>query len=127
MLIRLSRYGHISFLNEVILLYRRHDSNRGAAPGIARQAWLTRCKAFHSPENTSEQQRIARLGWRAYQRDMIQLRLRSCWSHLRSGEPVRCLDAFARVPFHAFRYIRGYPTPRVVRGSEPWASRPGAD
>src|SRR5207237_4739770 len=54
MLIRLSRQGYLAFENEVILLYRNHDSNLGAAPGIERAAWLVRCKAFHSPENTDE-------------------------------------------------------------------------
>jgi alpha-1,3-rhamnosyltransferase len=120
MLIRLSRHGYLSLVDEVILLYRRHDSNFGAAPTVAAQAWLTRCKAFHSPENTPEQQRIARLGWKAYQRDMAKARLRDSAAHLRSGRIRRGLDSLARVPVHLFRVLRGYPTPRLVRRSEPW-------
>ena len=50
MLIRLSRLGHLSFVDQVILHYRRHDANAGAAAGIERAAWLVRCKAFDSPE-----------------------------------------------------------------------------
>ena len=43
MLIRLSRFGYLALIkNEVILHYRRHRSNMGAALGIERQAWLVR-------------------------------------------------------------------------------------
>jgi glycosyltransferase involved in cell wall biosynthesis len=120
MLIRLSRHGNIAFVDDVILHYRMHGSNLGAAPGIARQAWLVRCKAFHSPENTAEQQRIARVGWRAYQLDMVRERSRSGWTHLRAGRAREAANELARIPIHLFRYVRGYPRPKLVRVSEPW-------
>jgi glycosyltransferase involved in cell wall biosynthesis len=120
MLIRLSRYGYLSFVDEVILHYRAHESNLGAAAGIAQQAWLVRCKGFHSPENSAEQREIARRGWRAYQRYMIRQRIVASGGHLRTRRPGRCLDQLARIPVHAFRFVRGYPTPRLIRPSQPW-------
>jgi hypothetical protein len=59
-------------------------------------------------------------GWKAYQRYMIRERLRSARKGVRKGDAVAVLDSLARVPVHMFRFLRGYPTPRVVRASEPW-------
>jgi glycosyltransferase involved in cell wall biosynthesis len=120
MLIRLSRLGYFSFVDDVILYYREHQSNLGAAAGIERQAWLVRCKGFHSPDNSAVHQEIARRGWRAYQRYMIAQRLRTALEHLRERRPLGTIDALARIPVHMFRLVRGYPTPKFVRASEPW-------
>ena len=110
MLIRLSRHGDLRFVNEVILLYRRHDSNLGAVAGIEREAWRVRCKAFFSPENSPEQQRIARGGWRAYQIYMIQQRLSQAKSHLNKRDYKQSIGMVARVPVHCYRYVQGHPT-----------------
>ncbi len=123
MLIRLSRFGGLAFVNDVVLHYRQHGSNLGAAKGIERWAWLVRCKAFHSPENDDAQQRIARRGWRAYQRYMVEQRRRAAGDHLKAGRRGRAVNEVARIPVHAFRFIRGYPTPRLIRGSEPWQTQ----
>jgi glycosyltransferase involved in cell wall biosynthesis len=120
MLIRLSRFGYLAFVDEVILHYRRHGSNMGAAPGIERQAWLVRCKGFHSPDNDAPQQRSARRGWRAYQRYMISQRWSSARDDFRAKRLGRAVGQIARIPVHAFRHVRGYPTPKLVRASEPW-------
>lgn len=120
MLIRLSRFGHLAFVDDVILLYRRHGSNMGAAPGIARMAWLIRCKGFHSPDNTPAQRRIARRGWRAYQRFMIRTRFEDGLTHLHGRRVKPALAQFARLPVHAARLAHGSPRPRVRKASEPW-------
>lgn len=120
MLIRLSRQGNLGFVNEVILHYRMHDSNLGAAAGIEAQAWLVRCKAFHSPENDATQQRIAREGWRAYQRYMVAERYRVGHNLILEGRLARAAAELARIPVHLFRFGRGYPTPKVIRVSKPW-------
>jgi len=125
MLIRISRFGHLSFVNEVILHYRRHGANLGAAQGIERRAWLVRCKAFYSPENDATQQRIARRGWRAYQRYMVGKRWHSSLAHLRDRQVRRSADQLVRIPFHLVRFVRGHPTPKLIRVSEPW-ERSGA-
>jgi glycosyltransferase involved in cell wall biosynthesis len=127
MLIRLSRHGHLAFEDDVILQYRHHGSNLGAVEGIERWAWLVRCKAFHSPDNHVTHQRIARRGWRAYQRYMIVQRWRSGLDHLRARQFGRSVNGLARIPAHIFRFARGYPTPRLVRASEPWEPGAGRD
>jgi glycosyltransferase involved in cell wall biosynthesis len=123
MLIRISRLGYLAFVDDVILMYRLHDANLGARPGIAQQAWLVRCKGFHSPENTPHQQEIARRGWRAYQRNMIRERFANGRCYLRRRDFRRGSDQLARIPVHFLRVLRGYPRPRVVSSSQPWPSR----
>ena len=109
MLIRLSRFGDFTFVNRVILQYRRHESNLGAQNGIAQAAWRVRCKAFFSPDNTPEQQRIVRGGWRAYQRFMIGERIKAAQECLKSRRFAGALSALVRIPVHYGRYLRGYP------------------
>lgn len=120
MLIRLSRLGDLGFVNDVILLYRRHDANMGAQSVTPTQAWLVRCVAFHSPENSPAQRRSARLGWRAYQVRMAAQRLREAAAALRGGRLREACDRTARVGVHAWRYARGYPRPRVRREPLAW-------
>lgn len=120
MLIRLSRYGHFEFVNEVILHYRRHDRNLGAAVSIPKQAWLVRCKAFHSPENSPAQRRAAKLGWRAYQMHLAA----GAWDSVRASFARRRFRSAAKelVRIGAFwaRYIRGWPSPRVRSSPLRW-------
>jgi glycosyltransferase involved in cell wall biosynthesis len=120
MLIRLSRYGDLAFANEVILHYRRHDDNLGARAGVAEQAWLVRCIAFHSPENSAVQRDIARRGWRAYQIYMARSRMRASTDRLRGRDMQGAVGCALALPAHARRYIRGYPLPRVVRKPLTW-------
>ncbi|HJQ51012.1 MAG TPA: glycosyltransferase [Gaiellaceae bacterium] len=120
MLIRLSRYGYLSFVDVIILRYRRHESNLGARSGIEHQAWLVRCKGFYSPENDAAQRLIARRGWRAYQRMMIGERYRTGLGRIRDGKVRQGFGELARIPVHLFRFAKGYPTPRLVRASEAW-------
>jgi hypothetical protein len=113
MLIRLSRQGPLEFVNEVILHYRRHDQNLEATGTVARQAWIVRCKAFHSPENSREQQHAAKLGWRAYQ----ILLASEAWEPARqswaSGQFLATAKEAMRIGAFCLRYIRGWPSPRV--------------
>lgn len=120
MLIRLSRFGDLEFVNNVILGYRRHEKNLGANPSVPRLAWLVRCIAFHSPENSRVQQDLARRGWRAYQVRMTAERLASAGRDLARGRPLHAARHAARVPVYAWRYVRGYPRPRVVRDPLIW-------
>lgn len=120
MLIRLSRLGDLEFVNEVILHYRRHGKNLGAGMSVPRQAWLVRCIAFHSPENSPSQQDLARRGWRAYQVRMARDRLASARRALGGGRFATAAGEAARLPVYAWRYIRGYPRPRVLREPLAW-------
>ena len=120
MLIRLSRFGDLAFANDVILLYRRHDANQGARPTTPEQAWRVRCIAFHSPENSPDQRRRARRGWRAYQMMMMRLRLSEAVTALRERRLRDAFDRGARLVAHVGRYVRGYPLPRVARERLVW-------
>ncbi|MGB9184654.1 MAG: glycosyltransferase family 2 protein [Solirubrobacteraceae bacterium] len=120
MLIRLSRYGHFEFVNELILHYRRHDRNLGAAVSVPKQAWVVRCKAFHSPENSPEQRRAAKLGWRAYQKRLAS----EAWELARVSFACRRFRGAAmelgRIGAFCARYIRGSPSPRVRSSPLRW-------
>jgi glycosyltransferase involved in cell wall biosynthesis len=120
MLIRLSRHGDLEFVDRVILHYRRHDANQGARPTTPRQAWLVRCKAFHSPENSPRQRQVARRGWRAYQVAMAGERLQLAARALASRKPGAALAHVSRLPVYAWRYARGYPLPRVRQEPLTW-------
>lgn len=113
MLIRLSRYGDFQFINQVILLYRRHSSNLGAMPGIAEKAWRVRCKAFFSAENSQAQQSRAKGGWKAYQIEMMNQRLVAGKEHLLHQRFLKAADQIARIPVHIYRYLLGHPTPII--------------
>ena len=126
MLIRLSRQGHFEFIDDVLLHYRRHDRNLGAAVTIPQQAWFVRCKAFHSPENSTEQQHAARMGWRAYQ----VLRAGEVWREVRAAARTRDVHAAARsllrIGVFAGRYLRGFPLATCALGAGPVVRRPSA-
>jgi glycosyltransferase involved in cell wall biosynthesis len=124
MLIRISRYGHIAFADEVILLYRLHGKNLGSSAWVPRQAWLVRCKAFYSPENTVDQRAIARRGWRAYQRMMVAERVESAAQHVMARQLGRATGMGVRAVAPVYRYVRGYPTPRVTTARLTWDSVP---
>lgn len=112
MLIRLSRLGDLRFLDEVLLFYRRHAGNSGAGPDVAHQAWLVRCKAFYSTENSPEQRELAVRGWRAYQRLMIAERMTAARGGLRDRSVATVVPNLARVAAHGLRWVLGYPLPR---------------
>jgi glycosyltransferase involved in cell wall biosynthesis len=120
MLIRISRVAHLVFVDDVILLYRRHAQNFGAQDVTAQQAWLVRCKAFFSPENDDRETSIARRGWRAYQRMMIAERFQSAVAAFDRREVRAGVLLLARIPMHVLRFVRGYPRPKVVMSSPSW-------
>ena len=120
MLIRLSRLGDLDFVDRVILRYRRHDANQGALPSTPKQAWLVRCIAFHSPENSALQRKIARRGWRAYQLYMSAERMRGALRALAGGNVLAAARDAVRLPVYAWRYLRGYPLPRATREPLAW-------
>lgn len=120
MLIRLSRQGPIAFVDEVLLHYRRHDANQGALPTTPRQAWLVRCIAFHSDENSRSQRESAKRGWRAYQLMLAGERVGAARAALHARRFGELAQHLARLPVLAWRYVRGYPRPRVKRDRLSW-------
>jgi glycosyltransferase involved in cell wall biosynthesis len=120
MLIRLSRQGPLEFVDDVILHYRRHGSNLGASPSVARQAWLVRCKAFHSSENSPAQKRAARAGWRAYQRSLMEQAVVEVADVAPKQRPRALLCRLPRLVVLTGRFARGWPTPRLKSGATRW-------
>jgi GT2 family glycosyltransferase len=116
MLLRLTRHGHLAFLPEVILLYRRHDHNAGAQATAPAQVHRAMCQNFHSPLNNVEQQSIARRGWRAVQRARIE----QTWAEIRArgvSSPRESAVQLGQCGAAAVRFARGYPRP-VVHGEQ---------
>jgi glycosyltransferase involved in cell wall biosynthesis len=113
MCIRLSRIGPLRFVDRVILAYRRHDGNVSA--NLARNIRETRhihFKTFFAPENDVRQQWIVRHGWRAWQAFKMREKAAAARGELRAGHVLRAALLAAHIGAHAFRYTRGYPTPR---------------
>jgi glycosyltransferase involved in cell wall biosynthesis len=109
MVIRLARRGHLAFIDDVVLLYRRHASNLGTSAQVPHAAKRVRQKAFFSSENNVVQRRIVRDAWRAAQviDALERLRLaRAAIGRRRWGE---LLAQLARLPFSVARYVRGRP------------------
>lgn len=120
MLIRLSRLGQLDLCDEVLLHYRRHGQNSGALPSVPRQAWLVRCIAFHSDENTPAERRLARRGWRAYQVHLAVERLHAVRGSTGFDAVCGLLALALHLPAYALRYVRGYPLPRARRPRLRW-------
>jgi glycosyltransferase involved in cell wall biosynthesis len=109
-LIRLCRLGSVSFIDEVLIGYRRHSSNQGAGGRVPEMCRRVYHKAFFSAENTEDQRRIVRESWRAKQRELIRIRANESIKMAKNGRVDKALTSAARIPIIAFRYIRGYPT-----------------
>jgi glycosyltransferase involved in cell wall biosynthesis len=119
MAVRLSRLGCFAFIDSVILYYRRHDGNLGAQSIVPRQAWLVRCLTFHAKENSPDQRAVLRRRWRAYQLEAASARLKASGRALARGDMRAALGAIG-VPVYVWRYLRGYPLPKVTRAPLTW-------
>jgi GT2 family glycosyltransferase len=111
MCLRLSRHGCIVFLNEVLLSYRRHQTNlsndvRGNREAVRR---LHR-KTFFSSENSSAQREMLKKGWKAWQWFKMQEKWREAKGYALRGAPLRGLRTVVDFPVHLLRYARGYPS-----------------
>lgn len=123
-LVNLSRQGELRFIDRIILLYRRHESNLGAAATTPLVAYAVFCKNFYSPRNTPAQRQLARNGWRSYQIESIKERIETMQRMIREGNYKEAMLSFARVPVYLWRFWRGKPSLRslspelreVVRG-----------
>ncbi|HXY90899.1 MAG TPA: glycosyltransferase [Acidimicrobiia bacterium] len=111
MVIRLTRLGHLAFVDRVILGYRRHDANLGMSAPVAQACARVRRKAYASPENSPRQREIARDAWRAAQVIDARQRLRDASALARDAEWSRASQVASRLPVVAYRYLRGRPLP----------------
>jgi glycosyltransferase involved in cell wall biosynthesis len=110
LLIRVARQGDLSFINRVLLRYRRHDSNVGTGTRVAKACADVRRKAFFATENSHLQRLLLRDMWHAAQRDLIRDRVERTGQLLGRGHPIEAAVMAMRIPFIAWRYLRGRPT-----------------
>jgi GT2 family glycosyltransferase len=111
MCLRLSRQGRLEFVNEVLLSYRRHQSNQSNdRRGSSLMVRKLHRKTFFSPENTPAQRELLRAGWKAWQRYKVREKCRV----VRMGSVRERCSAVASLPVHALRYMRGYPTESFI-------------
>lgn len=93
--LRLSRLGDIAFVDQVVLLYRRHTDNATAQKRLFRQGeLLVARKTIQAPDNTPEQKKIVWWSYRYRERYHANIRLgwaRSCWSSRRYVEGLKQL------------------------------------
>jgi glycosyltransferase involved in cell wall biosynthesis len=115
MCLRLSRLGRLEFVNEVLLSYRRHQSNQSNdRRGSGEMVRQLQRKTFFSPENTPEQHAMLRAGWKAWQVYKLKEKCRVARMGSLRERYLSAFYAAASVPVHAARYLRGYPTCRGV-------------
>jgi glycosyltransferase involved in cell wall biosynthesis len=104
--IRAARLGPIAFVNEVVVLYRRHGANFGARPEIELSTHESLWRAHRSALNSPAQRALLRACWRARQRAAASRRLGEL-SGARSARD-RAIAA-ARLGLALARYVRGRP------------------
>jgi glycosyltransferase involved in cell wall biosynthesis len=110
MVVRLSRYGELGFLNRVIIQYRRHASN--ATRDLAANSYAVRrlhYKIFTSSENRQEHHEILRSGWLAWQRYKVMEKWRVAWHGVSQGSFSGFVHALFATPLYVLRYFRGAP------------------
>ncbi|MGA3170984.1 MAG: glycosyltransferase [Chthoniobacteraceae bacterium] len=112
MILRLSRHGSFSFVNQVMLLYRRHSGSISLQSheinmGKARQLHT---KAFRSQENTPEQRAIARRVWREMQKQCMRGKWETVRQRVAEGKYAAAGAAFIRIYVEIHRFLRGHPT-----------------
>jgi glycosyltransferase involved in cell wall biosynthesis len=96
MAIRISRFGDIHFLEQVVLHWRRHgDTLTMGSPHWRRAYFGVRRKMFVDPSNTPEQIRLARAGYRHVAREALRA-ARAAVAHRRFTDAARDLARSAQ-------------------------------
>lgn len=109
-MIRVSRYGPIVFLNDVILGYRQHDNNATKSLSLVhRYGSMIHTKSFFSTKNTPEQQETMKGFYRAWQRHKINNKYKSLRASLKRGDIMSTARWAVHIVGHACRWVRGYP------------------
>jgi len=108
--LRLSRLGTYKFLDEVILSYRMHDSNKSAQREKYREAFRRiRIKTMESRENTPEQRRIAIASYTASQRFFIAEKSKYIAAAVSNGDWPESAMQFKYAMGHVAKLVRGRP------------------
>ena len=111
MLIRLTRFGPIAFVDNVILQYRRHPQQATTA-SLDRIYAATRKlhrKTYEAPENSAAQRAVVRGSFRSWQRMKIAEKRRHAFAAAASGRLVSATKDAAHIVGHLMRLARGGP------------------
>ncbi len=116
MLVRLSRYGDLRFVNKAVLSYRLHGGNfSGTDPRqTQRVVRAIHYKTFFSPENTDAHRQALRKGWRALQGVHARERWRLFRKTLAKGRYFEAVTVLAGMYVQLHRYLRGCPARRGI-------------
>ena len=114
MLLRLSRHGHLLFIAEKILSYRRHAGNWSGRSGDSNRFKIRNLyyKTYFSPDNDAAQKRMVKANWRASQLLYLRLNLRAASRALIRARLGTAAKSLAGAVASVFRWARGYPTLR---------------
>jgi glycosyltransferase involved in cell wall biosynthesis len=108
-LIRLARAGDLAFVDEVVLGYRRHDTNVGARPEVPAACARVRRRTHFSHENDARQRRIVRDVWRSAQILDALDRMRALSDAVRARRVRVAIRQLVTLPVLTLRYLRGHP------------------
>lgn len=109
-MVRLSLAGPIAFLPKSVLLYRRHESNAGAAstiPVACSNVWRL---IYWNPDNSATQRKQLYFAWKGKQVIDLQQRAHAFW---RSKNLRTLLKVFVGVVTCSIRWVWGAPTKRL--------------
>jgi glycosyltransferase involved in cell wall biosynthesis len=109
--LRAARHGSFHFLDQLILYYRKHDTNSSLnfAKSYAK-AHYVRYKTFHSTENTPEQKDLLKRYYRAWQLHKIHEKRRDIRAALKGFHLPRVARLTAHIAAHSLLYMRGHPS-----------------
>ena len=108
MWLRLCRFGHLAFLNRVVVRYRLHDSNMNAQNALmASDELFLRKKLLSWPDETPERRQLAHWGYRLRSLQVSGYRLAWAKSALRAGQPLQSLKQLRHAARDACRYLFG--------------------
>jgi glycosyltransferase involved in cell wall biosynthesis len=109
---RLARLGAFAFVDEVVMEYRRHAQPTWVRPrGIGRGSAYVRRKMIASPENTPEQARQARDGYRFCAAITIRHAAAEAIRLVANRDFWAASRQWARAASHLGAYVRGGPGP----------------
>jgi len=114
MLVRLSRHGSFSFVDHVVLLYRRHVgslSMQSQEVNISRIRHLQH-KTYVSVENTPEQRAIVKTAWKDLQLKIMREKWKTACERFAAGKYADACATLVRIYVEIHRFLRGYPTAR---------------
>jgi glycosyltransferase involved in cell wall biosynthesis len=90
LLLRVSRFGDLSFIARPVLFYRRHQNNVGASPKVPLACKRVWTKAYYSLSNTIQQKDTLARAFTAKNRDELRTYVRGLKDMTNKEKTLRC-------------------------------------